>query len=143
MVATPAIVFGISVTLFMVWALITNIEQRRGNRFFLGGLRGWLDRQLARLARSLWHGLDYVSRRVITFTWYYSLHSFIRGVLALLERAYIYLERRMRLHHSKATAARSERPVGSSVLSEIADHKEATALTEKQKQKRKEESLKG
>ena len=109
MIAQLATIFGTTLIAFVVFALLTSSEQRRGQRFFLSGVRGWCDAQVAHLERALGHVVDYLTRRVIKFTWYYSLHSFFRGLRALLEKAYLYVEYRMRFHHRQAKAARTER----------------------------------
>ncbi|MEM9336668.1 MAG: hypothetical protein AAGA35_02335 [Patescibacteria group bacterium] len=127
---------------FVVFAMLTSYEQRRGKRLILGGVRGWLDRQLGKLGRAVDHGFDYIARRIIKFTWYYSISSFFRGLLKLLESLYLYLEQKMRWHHRQATQARAETP-RSGNLGALAEHKEAVALTDKQKQKRKADSLEG
>lgn len=143
MIGPLTIAFGTSLFLFVSWSFLTGRERVAGRRLFLARFRGWLDAVAARVERSVALVADYIGRRVIKFTWYYSLHSFFRGLRALLERLYYYVEHRMRLHHHQARAARSANnsPSTSSHLSEMAEHKQATALTEAEKKKRKEDSL--
>ena len=143
MVTPLAATFGLSLVLFIVVAVLTSYERRAGRRLIAPGFRGWLDRRTAEFEDLFVRTFDYLSRRIITFTWYYSLHSFFRGLRALLERMYLYVEHRMHLHHRRAWTARKGHPSGSGRLGEIAEHKQSTALSEEEKRQRRERSLEG
>lgn len=140
---TAAITGLVALILFLGWGTLTSIEKRRGERLMLARARSRFDRLLTRLVMWLYHAVDFLTRRVITFTWYYSLQAFLRGVLKILERTYLYLERSMHFHRKKADAAQEDRREVRGMWFEMHEHKQATALSEAEKRKRKEASLRG
>ena len=133
---------GVSLVAFVVFASVSGREVTRGSRFFAVGFRNWLDRTIESLVSAFGRAMTYVGKYIITLSWYYSLHAFLKFVLQFLASVYHIVERLLHHNRSKARRIRIERKQ-SSHLTEIADHKAQTALTSNEKQKRKDKALLG
>jgi hypothetical protein len=146
MIIPAAVSFGVSACIFVLWALLVSIEQRRGRRLFLVGLRSWIDHIVERIVASVLRRWQYLARYIVQLNWYYSLHAMLQGFLRVIVATYHYFERafeqnrkrtkRLRAEKRKLTSARTH-------LEEVADHKIETALTSAQKQKLRDKKLKG
>lgn len=137
-------ILSASVVVFITLLLVVQAEQKRGKRFLFGGLRGWLDRMIGGVERRVGRWSQHFSRYVIQLGWYYSLHSFLRAVLKMLVSFYERVERIFEANRKRTKELRSEKSqMTKSHLTEMAAHKEQTALTPAQQRKRKEAGLKG
>lgn len=128
------ILAGSAATLFVL-ALLFSIEDRRSRRYLvLGGLRRALDHFLLVVAERLrgWH--HYLGSGFLRLLMHYLVHNLLRNILRSLRWVESVVERTLR--HNRRAARRIDTEKQRTHLDEIADHKTATALTERQKQKR-------
>lgn len=133
---------GSCLVAFVAYASLTGREIARGSRFFAVGIRGVLDLVLETLVASLARRITYIGKYIITLSWYYSLHAFLKLILQFLASVYHIVERLLHHNRSKARRIRIERKQ-SSHLTLIADHQVKTALTDSEKKKRKDKALAG
>lgn len=133
---------GSCLVAFIAYAIVTGLEAARGSRFFATRIRTWLDHALEALVTAFKRKVTYVGKYIITLSWYYSLHAFLKLVLQFLASVYHIVERILHHNRSKARRIRIERKQ-SSHLTEIADHKTKTALSDSEKKKRKDKALSG
>jgi hypothetical protein len=81
---------------------------------------------------------------MITLSWYYSLHTFLRLSLQFIAGIYNFIEAILHRNRDKARQIRRERKQAErSHLTVLAEHKVETELTPHQKAKRKEKALNG
>lgn len=129
---------------FILYARMCVIEANRGRRLILPQLRTALDTYLESLAQSTHKKAIYVGRYIITLSWYYSLHAFLKMVLQFLAGVYTLVEAVLHRNRDKARKIRTERKRAQrSHLTELADHKIETELTVAQKEKRRAKALSG
>ena len=133
---------GLCLVAFIANAILSGREKTRGSRYLAAGIRGALDNGIESLVATLAHTLTYVGKYIITLSWYYSLHAFLKLILQFLASVYHIVEKLLHHNRSKARRIRIERKQ-SSHLTEIADHKEKTALSDSEKKKRKDKALSG
>ncbi len=132
-----------SLVLFFTSARIFALENHRGRRMFAPGLRSWLDGRLHTLAVVTDRKVTYVSRYIITLSWYYSLHAFLKVLLQSVAGVYYFIEKILHRNRDRARVIRIEKKKAHSHFSQIAEHKAKTALTPAEKIKRKEKALSG
>ncbi len=143
MLGTATITFITCLVLFVVVAVLVHAEQRRGKRILLAAARGWIDRKMAlvygRLLSSWHHFVHYVVR----LGWYYSIHSLLRTILAMLVSAYTFLERMFEHNRVKTKELRRKKKhsIEHGHFSKIADHKAEVALTPDEQTQRRKEKL--
>ncbi len=138
------IVFFSSLVAFVAYARLCTLEMRRGHRYFLAPLRRALDSVFTAVAVGMKRQVVYIGRYVITLSWYYSLHTFLKLILRFLAGIYTMVETLLHHNRKRARVIRSERKLASeSHLTALVDHKSETQLTEGQKQKRKDAALRG
>jgi hypothetical protein len=134
----------VSTVFFILYARICVVETNRGKRFFASYIRRALDNALEALGRSIERKVVYVGRYIITLSWYYSLHTFLRLTLQGLAGMYYALEKILHSNRDKARQIRRERKQAErSHLTVLAEHKIETELTPHQKEKRKAKALAG
>ncbi len=135
---------GISTVAFMVTGLITSIEERRGSRLVLVGARGWCDALITSIAHRLHLVCTYVTKYIITLSWYYGLHSLLKLTLRFLAYTYTRIENVLIRNRARAKQIRKERRTSSSShLMAIAEHKVETSLTPKEQKKLRDKTLAG
>ncbi len=128
---------------FMVAALGTSVELARGRRVVLPRTRSWIDRQIGQLEHRVTVRYRYVTRYVITLSWYYGLHACLKTVLRFLAYLYGKIEDMFIRNRAYAKAIRKEHRSRHTHLTAIAEHKAATTLTPEAEAALKERSLKG
>lgn len=145
-----SILLGALVIGWMAFSAMVGREVRTGQRLFLSGLRSYLDDVVVKVERTLLVAIDYIDRHVIRLSWYYSLHSLLQAALRVVVSLYEYLERWFHQNRLRARALRAERRtakksgaglVANQHLANLAEHKEAVALTDREKQKLKNKKL--
>lgn len=139
---TPLTTFIASATVFVALALFVYIEQKRGRRIFLGGLRGGIDVLLVKFVRWCKEQWKHFVRYILQLGWYYSIHSLLRTVLRVLVATYDYIEahfERNRLRTKDLRAEKQQR--GDGHLSAMAEHKAEVALTKRQQQALRKKKL--
>lgn len=127
--------FALCITIFFVYALLVSFEKRRGKRILLSGLRGFFDRVLVKISAFVRYWLTYIGRHIIKLSWYYSLHRFLRLIMTALVKIYDQLELVFMRNRDKARVIKIERKKmkQGSHLEQVAYHKEAVSLTEKER----------
>jgi hypothetical protein len=141
---SSALTFAVvNLVAFVVVARIFTLEARRGRRFVATGIRNAADDGIDVVVRRVSRMYTYVARYIITLSWYYSLHAFLKVILRFLAGTYTAVETLLHNNRTRARKIRIERKREQSHLSLIADHKAETALTPVEKAKRKEKALSG
>lgn len=141
---TALLVMTISTVFFTVYARMCVMETNRGKRFFASYMRRAIDNGLDSLVGTLERKIVYVGRYIITLSWYYSLHAFLRLTLQFLASIYTAVEKILHRNRDKARMIRRERKQAErSHLTVLAEHKIETELTPHQKEKRKAKALSG
>lgn len=134
----------VSTVFFILYARICVVETNRGKRFFASYVRRAVDNALDSLSATFERKLVYVGRYIITLSWYYSLHTFLRLTLQFLASIYYAVEKILHSNRDKAREIRRERKQAErSHLTVLAEHKIETELTPHQKEKRKAKALAG
>jgi hypothetical protein len=129
---------------FILYAWICAIEARRGKRLFFALPRRAFDSVLMSLGESLHRKSIYIGRYMITLSWYYSLHTFLRLSLQFIAGIYNFIEAILHRNRDKARQIRKERKQAEkSHLTVLAEHKVKTELTPNQKAKRRAKALSG
>ena len=140
----PFIYAGILLALFLGYQSLISREERIGKRLFLAGVRDHLDNLIVRVVSWCEGVIRYVVRYVITLSWYYSLHAFLKVMMKSLAGAYHMLESILIRNRERARALRKERRSSTkNHLTHIADHKAETKLTPAEERRRKDKALKG
>lgn len=127
--------------LFFVHAVVCVVESRRGRRLYASSARATLDNGLLRISGWLSKKITYISRYIITLSWYYSLHALLVVVLRFIAGTYHAVEAVVLRNRDRAKEIRREHR--RSHLTDIAEHKEATKLSPKESASRKKQALDG
>ena len=136
-----SIIIGTSFLLFVVQATLCQIEAKRGHRLYGVAARSWFDARCEHWYEQVAKKLLYISRYMITLSWYYSLHAFLVVVLRFIAGVYSAIESIVLRNRDRAKKIRSEHR--RSHLTDIADHRQATALSSREKATRKKNALEG
>lgn len=130
------LLFCIVAFLFFLWLYAA--EEKRGKRFFLVGLRGFLDRKIDKLNQTIKRWWVYLSRHTLKLSWYYSIHKTLRLILTVLVKAYDSLEVMFMRNKERAQTIKLEKKHMKNAeghLSQVAEHMVSNALTESEKKK--------
>jgi len=128
-------------TLFLLYSSVLWWEEKRNNRLFFGGLRSRLDYGIVLLSKRISSTFQILLKRTVTLSWYYSLHALLRLLLRFIAGLYFAVEQMFINNRNKARQIR--RTQNNSHLAALSEHQKETALTEKEKKKRKDKALKG
>ncbi len=140
----PFLYAGLLLVMFGAYLTLVKREERRQQRFVLATLRGRADDAIVRMVSWCEGIIRYVVRYVITLSWYYSLHAFLKVLMKSLAGAYHVLESILIRNRDRARALRKERrSVTKNHLTHIADHKAETKLSPAEERRRKDKALKG
>jgi hypothetical protein len=140
----PALItFSTATAIFLVVAVVVQIEQFRSRRLFWGGVRGLLDVKLVQFAKAWTEHWHHFTQYIVKLGWYYSIHSLLRTLLKLLVSMYTYLEHIFERNRKRTKELRQERKqkTEKSHLTQIADHKAETALTSTEKTELRRQKL--
>jgi hypothetical protein len=136
------IIAGISFVLLICLSWLFSRERRAGRRFVLSQVRSLLDSGIVSIAQGLKRFFVYITKYIITLSWYYSLHAFLRLTLKSLASMYYVVERLTHQNRDRAREIRRERKRGSrSHLEVLTEHKDDTKLTEQQMKKLKDNAI--
>lgn len=132
------IFFVLSIVAFIFFMWLFAAEEKRGSRFFLVGVRGWLDTFFDRITAGIERRLVYLGRHTIKLSWYYSIHKTLRVLLTVLVRVYdslevLFMQNKERARTIKLEKKSLQNPPGH--FDQVAEHKASTALTETEKKK--------
>lgn len=136
--------FFLSASLLVLYSLITSLEEKRQERFFLKSLRAGFDNLVGIVFLYLQKKLRYLVRHTIKLSWYYSLHSALKAVLTLLVGVYDRLEGIFIQNRERARGLRAEKKAflkEANHLTAISEHKASMALTPGQKKKLRAKKL--
>lgn len=128
-----------SVTTFVLLASLVATEERYGRRLLVSSLRNQLDIVILRTTSfmsGVWH---HFVRRVVTLSWYYSLHAFLKICLRFLASLYEAVEHLFINNRNKARQLRRERR--QTHLTALQDHQTETTLSEAEKKRIKAKAL--
>lgn len=143
---TPALTaFLTSVIVLIVLMVVTQQERRRGRRFFAVGVRSRLDIFMERSEKKTVSSFDHFMRYIVQLSWYYSIHSVLRTILRGLVAVYTYFEDAFERNRLRAKELRAEKRQLNELnhLRQMAAHRADTALTPKEQQKLRRETLEG
>lgn len=136
-----------SIALFGALLVMVQAEKKRGKRFLLAGLRGWLDHHLALIGLRITGVWDHFVKYIVQLGWYYGIHSFLKAILATLVAFYERVEHVFENNRRRTKQLRAEKKNGitepTGHLAEMAQHKADTALTPAQQRKLKATHLRG
>jgi hypothetical protein len=136
------VIAGTSFVLLVCFSRLFTLEHKAGRRFILPSLRFALDNILTTISTSVRRFFVYITKYVITLSWYYSLHAFLGVTLKFLASIYYLVENFTHRNRDKARKIRQERKKETrSHLEVLADHKDDTKLTEPQKKKLKDKAI--
>ena len=124
---------GCSITVLALLILLYTIEDIRGKRLFLDGFRQWLDRVCAFILSKLSQLLNFFGMKFVRLLIHYSLHGLLKRILGGLRKLEKKVEELVRKNRKIATEIQLSKTKNH--LDAIAEHKEETALSEKQKEK--------
>lgn len=118
----------------LLLAMMYRIEEASQRRL-LGGVRSWCDRRLTQLRSSMAAGIwqEYVT--AIRWYFYRLLHIVLRRCLRLVSWIATSLE--IRLRRNRAKAKQLTETDGSAYLRSLHEHKEASVLSERERQHRR------
>ncbi len=139
-----AIVFFSSAVAFVGYALLVTLEEKNARRFIGGHFRGQLDEKLQYVGHQFENHWKHVSRYVLQLGWYYSVHRVLRTVLNSLVFVYTFFEGMFEQNRVRTKELRKEfkrQLHRKSHLTEIAEHREETALTEAEQEALKTRKL--
>lgn len=131
------ITLGVSGVLMGVFVMVSAIEDRRGRRFFealrarLDTVVVWFKTHITRMARRL-------HLNTLMGVLHYLAHALLARLLQIMHWFEKKIEQAIMRNRSAARALRQHKNTDSH-LSAIAEHKQATALSESDKQRLKEE----
>ena len=134
---------AVSIGFFSLMLTVVHLEQKRGKRFFAGGLRSWLDRVISGTETRLATSWNHFIRYIVQLNWYYSIHSVLKAILQAMQFSYFSFEKLFERNRARAKKLRAERREINQLshLSQVAEHKEETSLTESQKRKLRHKKL--
>ena len=138
------VVFIASVVAFGGYALLVTLEERNARRFIGGRFRDRLDSRLEHIGHQFENHWKHLSKYVLQLGWYYSVHRILRTILGSLVFVYTFFEgifERNRLRTKELRKEFKRQLHKKSHLTEIAEHKEGTSLSEAEKEALKTRKL--
>jgi hypothetical protein len=143
MIYIPATALTVSVIVFCVLLILVQKEHNRKQLFFASKARLWLDEKVGDFEKQMVSGWNHFTRYFVQLNWYYSIHSLLKTAMQVIVTFYTYIEKLFEKNRSRAKKLRAEKRKISQPnhLSQMAEHKEGTALTESQKTKLKRDKL--
>lgn len=138
--------FIICASLFVAVAVLTRLEQLRGQRFCLNKFRDWCDRIFAVIYDAIRNRLKRIIRHTVKLSWYYSIHSTLKALLTILVKLYDRLELVFVNNRERTKILRAEKRsllTPKNHLTMISEHKASSALTQGQKKKLRAKKLAG
>ena len=145
MVTTGLVWLSVSAMLFIALLAAVQAERKRGKRFLLKGLRGWLDRHIGTIGLKISQSWNHFMKYIVQLSWYYTIHSFLQTVLKAVVAFYEQIEYKFETNRRRTRQLRAEKNqiANGGHFAEISQHKKDTALTPAQQRKLKDKQLKG
>lgn len=132
-----------SVVTFIILASLFSAEKQSGHKFVARRLRDYLDTKLEQAVKSVKYFFVYIGKYIITLSWYYSLHTFLKLILQFLAGLYYMIEKILHSNRNKARKIRKEKKVSQTHLDVLKTHQDENKLTESQKKRLKDKALSG
>ena len=132
------LLFLLSLVAFVFCAWFFAREVQKGERLFLPQLRDKIDHVLNLIIRTVSLKMKYLGRYIIKLSWYYGIHKALRFLLTTLIKIYDYLESIFMINRDRARTIKVEKrslEQEQGHLSQMAEHKASTALSETQKKR--------
>ena len=123
---------GCSVVALLLLTVVYTIEDVKGKRIFMVGARESLDRFLNAFSLKISRFVYGFAHGFMRLLFHYGAHSVLKRVLAGIRRLEVRVENLVRANRKIAKDIRNKTRTH---LSDIADHKEEVALTDKEKEK--------
>ncbi len=127
------ITFGTSAGVLVLLSALYLFEDARGERVLLSGFRHLIDRLFSFVYGLIGSFLGFLWRGIVTLVLHYGVHKLLGAVMAFLHKLQMRVEHVVVRHHHETSREGKER----NHLDEIAEHKEASALSEEEKQQRR------
>lgn len=143
MIQTAVTFFAMSIGVFTLMLILVQVERSRGKRLFAATVRSWLDTKIGAFEAWLMRTWKHFVRYVVQLNWYYSIHSVLKTVLLTIQVFYASFEKIFERNRNRTKKLRMEKRQLNTVnhLSQMAEHKEDTALTPAQKKKLRHKKL--
>ncbi len=143
MIAAAVTTLVASIVIFSTLLLVTQLERRRGRRFFAANVRTWLDGIADSAGDSIVRGFDHFIKYIVQLNWYYSIHSVLKGILRFIVAVYTYFEDMFEQNRKRAKELRAEKRQLNELnhLRQMADHKENTTLSPAEQRRLKKRKL--
>lgn len=133
-----------SVVSFIILASLFSAEKQSGHMFVASRLRLYLDNKLEKAVKKVKHFFVYIGKYIITLSWYYSLHTFLKLILQFLAGLYYMIEKILHSNRNKAKQIRKEKKkITQTHLDVLKTHQDENKLTESQKKRLKDKALSG
>ncbi len=129
--------FGIALAL---WAFLLLVEAQRGRRV-LGGMRNAFDRAISVVAAHTEAHLPRLDQRYFRQLFHFVVHVVLSVLLRCVARVEREIKHIVRLNRTQARVVRE--PKSDSHLTQVLAHKETVALSNEEKEVRKEAALRG
>jgi hypothetical protein len=145
MVDSALTILLVSSFVFVALSVMANKERRQGRRFFGVALREKLDTLVDEAGNGLVKSWEHFSKYIVQLSWYYSLHSVLKGMLKLIVKFYTYFENLFERNRTRTKQLRAEKMQLSeySHLQQMTDHRKETSLTPSEQKKLKKKHLDG
>ena len=140
-----ASIFGGSILIFILIVWVLAREQDQGDRLFLSGARTALDRGLCRIAALLKNGYTVIGHFFIQLGFRYVIDQALRRLLLAMSHVYDRMMSYFEYNRRQAKRIRKNRKQWqqSSHLTQLAEHKSQTALSEQEQAQRKRQAREG
>lgn len=135
----PLLGVVVSGTLLVLSVLLFRIEDVRGTRV-LESVRKRLDTLAILAGRYTKRWTRFLERDLFRQTLHFFFHTVLTSAINWLEACVAYIRRVRRTNRSIAERSREDR-IGRNMFDEIAEHKEAVALTPRERKKAKEAAI--
>lgn len=128
---TAGLIFLASVVLFGVGAFMARSEEKRARRLVGARVRASLDTGIIRFEERFARRWRHMMRYIVQLGWYYSIHSLLAGLMRVLVSIYDSIEQVFEQNRTRTRELRKEfkHHRQQSHLTEIAEHRESTALS--------------
>ena len=132
-----------SIGVFTLMLILVQAERKKEKRLFAARLRGWLDKKIKGFELWLVRTWNHFVRYVLQLNWYYSIHSILKTLLLAIQVFYTSFEKIFERNRNRTKKLRMEKRQLNTLnhLSQMADHKEDTALSPAQKKKLRHKKL--
>lgn len=137
---TALTIFGGSVAVLALLIVIYSIEDSKGERVFLRTFRGMLDRGILAIIAAFGTATRFFTHSFMRLLLHYGLHTILSRLLNTLRDMEKKVEELVRKNKRVAKAIRAAKS-SRSHLHEVAEHKQAVALSEEEKERLRSKNI--